>query len=182
MDNNLILNITRWAEERNIINGSSVERETLKLISTSGRLTNFIEEKDVCSHGIGDAVIQMLILCRMKGIAIQDSLKFTNRIKDERIADPHIALIMIMKYLGELSADIYNGNDFKVNIGYLLIYIMALSLSLELSIMQCTVKAFLHIKDDKYIIFNGNSLDETHEHYESAKKIVEAAKAKRSVD
>ncbi len=145
-------------------------------MATSGSLTNFIDDKDVCSQGIGDAVMQMLILCKMRRMTIHDTLKFTKKIKDERIADPNIALIMIMKYLGELSGDVYNKSDMKANIGYLLIHLTAFSHSLKLSIKKCTVRAFEHIKDDEYIMFDGNRIDQSDEGYERARKIIAAAR------
>ncbi len=156
--------------------GSAVESETLNLVSTSGRLTNFIDEKDICKHGIGDAVIQMIILCRMRSISIDEGLKFTKKITDERITDPHYALIMIMKYMGELSGHIYKKNDIKTDIGYLLIYMTALANSLELSLEECVEMAFLAIKDEKYIMFDGIRLDETDGKYAEAKKIVKAVR------
>ncbi len=177
---NLIPQILQWAEERNIINGSGLERETLNLVSTSGRLTNFINERDICGHGIGDAIIQMIILCRMRGMSVHESLKFTKKITDDRIADPHVALIMVMKYLGELSGDVYKKSDLRTNMGYLLIHIIAFCNSLDFPVKDCTVLAFQAIKDDTYIMFNGMRINETDENFLPAKKIIEAARKESS--
>lgn len=178
---NTILQVIEWAEERNIVYGSNIENETLKLMSTSGKLTNFVDEKDICIQGIGDAIIQMIILCQMKGDSIHEGLKFIRKIKDERIIDPQFSLIMIMKYMGELAGHIYHKNDIRTDIGYLLVYMTALGHSLELPLKECIARAFRLIKDDRYIMFDGSRLDETDDNYGTAKRIIDAARTKLGI-
>lgn len=188
---NLIPQVVAWAEERNIIKGSIIETEVLKLIAICKELTkivdqddlatriaNFVESKEICTDGIGAALIQMIIICRARDISLYDSVTQTKEITDERIADPQFSLIMIMRYISELSEHINEDQDIMSDIGYLLIYLTALANILELSPRDCMQKAFLKVKDQRYIIFDGEKIEETDPRYENARKIVKTNHAK----
>lgn len=172
----LIPKVIAWAEERNIICGSSIEKETLKLISISSKITNYINHEDICTKSIGRCIVQMIIICRMKNLNLDDCLNFTKTIKDERVAKPLIASIMVFKTIGELAENVSSRKDIKAQIGYLLIYLTALANSLHLSIEECTVNAFKEIEDYKGIVFNGEFVDETHEKYSTALSIIKSRK------
>lgn len=188
---NLIPQVVAWAEERNIIKGSIIETEVLKLIAIckeltkivdqddlAARVAKFVESKEICTDGIGAALIQMIIICRARDISLYDSVTLTKEITDERIADPQFSLIMIMRYISELSEHINEDQDIMSDIGYLLIYLTALANILELSPRDCMQKAFLKVKDQRYIIFDGEKIEESDPRYENAKKIVKNNHAK----
>lgn len=164
----LIDQIINWAEETNIIYGSNVEKETLRLVSKFGELTNFIDEADVCRDGIGQSIIEMIIICRMKHISLDECLLSTSEITDHRITDPKLALIFIMRHVGELAENLTNNKDIKTEMGYLLIYLAALTKSLNLSMRRCLEKAYRNIKKYKGIIFDGMFIDEADEKYQYA--------------
>ena len=172
--NVLIPNVIRWAEERNIVKGSTLEKETLKLISELGELTKFIDHVDICRNGIGHSLICMIIICRMKNVTLDQCLEFTKNITDERITEPRVALIMIMKYAGKIAERIYTKKEFKAEMGYLLIYLTAFSNSFQLSMRDCLACAFQDIKEDKSIMFDGGLIDDTDARYETAKAIIKS--------
>lgn len=169
------------------MNGSAIEVEVLKLISIcreltkivdqddlATRLTKFVENKDICTSGIGSGLIQMIIICRLRNISLYDCVALTKEVTDERIADPEFVLIMIMRYLSELSGHINENGDIKTDIGYLLIYLTSLAHILELSPRDCLHKAFPEVKDQKYVIFDGEMIHENDERYETAQKIIKS--------
>lgn len=177
---NLIQSVINWAEERNIIKGSSIEKETLKLMGTFGRLSDFINNKNICLHGIGDAVIQLMILCRMRDCFINESLDLTKKITDDRIVDPQISLIMVMKHMGELAEHLYHHRNIKPDMGYLLVYLTAFADGLGYSVKECTEMAFGLIKNEKFIIFNGDRLEESDREYENAVKLIASIRKSRT--
>ena len=170
----LIPKIIAWAEDRNIVRGSDLEKETLKLVYKCGKLANFMDNKEACNDAIGQCMLQMIIICRMQHITLDECLKFTKSIKDVRVADPTISSILFFKTIGELAEKISTKKDIKTEIGYLLIYMTALTKSLDLSIKECTENAFQQIKDIKGVMFDGELIDETHEKYSIALSIVKS--------
>lgn len=165
-----------WAEERNIINGSNLDKETLKLVSKCGKLINFLDNGEVCTNAIGYCLIQMIIICRMQNITFDACLKFTKAIKDERVADPKIAALLVFKNIGQLAENVSTRKDIKADIGYLLIYLTALTTSLQLSMKECVESSFNEIKDSKEIMFDGVMIDEAHEKYPIALTILKSKK------
>ena len=69
----------------------------------------------------------------MRNITLDQCIERTRNITDERITDPQVAMIMIMKYVGKLAENISMEKDIKAEIGYLLIYITVLTYTLQLS-------------------------------------------------
>lgn len=173
----LIPQIIAWAEETNIVHGSNLDKETLKLVHRCGELARFINNQEICTNAIGHCMMQMIIICRMRNTTLDKCLEFTKTIKDERVTDPKIASIMVLKTLGELANHITTNKDIKAQIGYLLIYLTALTNSLQLSMKECTESAFKEVKDIKGIMFDGQFIDETHEKYKSAVAILKSRKS-----
>ncbi len=169
---NLIQQVITWAEDRNIIHGSDLEKETLKLVYKCGELTHFVDNKEACEDAIGECIIQMIILCRMRNITLDECLKYTKTIKDVRVTDPNISSILVFKTIGELAKRVSLKKDIKAEIGYLLIYLTALTHSLQISIKECTETAFRYLENFKGILFNGKFIDESDDEYEAAKVIL----------
>lgn len=173
---NLIPKIITWAEERNIVRGSNVERETLKLVYKSGKLIKYLDNGEVCINAIGQCIVQLIIICHMRHTTLDQCLNFTKKIKDDRVAESVMATLMVFKTLGELAENISEKNDIKGEIGYLLIYLTALTNSLNLSIKECTEDAYNEIMSYKGIMFDGKFLDETDSGYKTAKAIIDSRK------
>lgn len=172
----LIPRIITWAEERNIIHGSSIEKESLKLVYKCGQLTRFVDNQEDCKDSIGHCMLQMIILSRMQDLTLDQCLKHTKTIKDERVIDPNFTSLLVFKTIGELAEKITDKKNIQVEIGYLLIYLTALTTILNISIKECTEKAFNEIKNFKGIMFDGKFLAETDVGYESAKSIINRRK------
>ena len=174
---NLIPKIITWAEERNIVKGSNEERETLKLVYKCGKLIKYLDNGEVCKNAVGQCMVQLIIICHMRHTTLDECLKFTKQIKDDRVAESAIATLMVFKTLGELAENISEKKDIKAEIGYLLIYLTALTNSLNLSIKECTEDAFNEIMSFKGIMFDVKFLDEADEGYEAAKAIIDSRKS-----
>ncbi len=168
----LIPKIIYWAEERNIVNGSDIEKETLKLVYKCGKLTNFVDNRESCNDALGHCMVQMIILCRMQNITLDECVEFTKTIKDERLTDPEFSSILVFKAIGELAEKVSMKKDIKAEIGYLLIYLTALTNSLKIPIKECTETTFRNLENFKGILFNGKFLHERDEEYEAAKLLI----------
>lgn len=174
---NLIPQIIAWAEERNIVYGSDIEKETLKLVYKCGKLTSFLDNNESCNDAIGHCMLQLIILCRMRNITLGECLEFTKAIKDKRVIDPHHSSLLVFKTIGELAENLSTKQNIKAEIGYLLIYLTALTNSLDISLKDCTEKAFMELQNFKGIMFDGKFLEESDQGYESAKSIINRRKS-----
>lgn len=174
---NLISRIIAWAEERNIIHGSDLEKETLKLVYKCGKLSRFVDNQEDCKDAIGQCMLQMVILSRMRNLTLDECLKHTKTIKDERVSDPNFSSLLVFKTIGELAENVCEKKNYKTEIGYLLIYLTALTNSLDISIKDCTEKAFKELQEFKGIMFDGKFLEESDEGYDSAKSIINSRKS-----
>lgn len=65
----LIKNIEQWAKERNLIKGSTPQKQMLKLIEEFGELCGGIAKNkpEVIQDSIGDCFVVMIILGRQLG-------------------------------------------------------------------------------------------------------------------
>lgn len=66
-------NIRRWAAARNLIQGSTPEKQFTKLIEEIGELATGLAKKrdDLVMDGIGDAVVVLTILAAQRGVNIE---------------------------------------------------------------------------------------------------------------
>lgn len=174
---NLIPKIIAWAEEINLILGSTIETETLKLVSNCGELTDCLDHKKPCEDAVGKCMLQMIIICKMQNISLEDCLKHTKTIKDERVTDPIMSTVLVFKTIGELAGKISEKKGIKAEVGYLLIYLTALTTSLNISIKECAAKIFKEVQEFKGIMFDGKFVGEADESYESAKSIINHRKS-----
>lgn len=58
--------IIAWAENRNLIYGSNIKDETLKMMAQFGELSVKIHERANCSLILGNMLIELIIICQMK--------------------------------------------------------------------------------------------------------------------
>ena len=80
-------NIRQWAEDRNLIEGSTADKQLGKLIEEIGELAAGIarKDKDRVIDGIGDAVGVLTILSAQHGVMIEDCIEAAwNEIKDRK--------------------------------------------------------------------------------------------------
>lgn len=80
-------NIRRWAAARNLIQGSTPEKQFTKLIEEIGELATGLAKKrdDLVMDGIGDAVVVLTILAAQRGVNIEACIDMAwDEIKDRK--------------------------------------------------------------------------------------------------
>jgi len=68
--------IRRWDEDRNLIKGSDVKSQFVKLIEEAGELANAIAKKNDIefADAIGDMVVVLTIMAAQNGMMIEDCI------------------------------------------------------------------------------------------------------------
>lgn len=80
-------NIRGWAEARNLIQGSTPEKQFVKLVEETGELAAGIARKNrgAIMDGIGDAVVVLTILAAQYGVTIEECIDAAwDEIKDRK--------------------------------------------------------------------------------------------------
>lgn len=80
-------NIRGWAEARNLIQGSTPEKQFVKLVEEIGELAAGIMRKNrgAIMDGIGDAVVVLTILAAQHGVTIEECIDAAwDEIKDRK--------------------------------------------------------------------------------------------------
>ncbi len=81
------INIRGWAHARNLIVGSTPEKQTVKLLEEVGELAAGVARNDGAKimDGIGDAVVVLTILAEMYGVTIESCIQMAyDEIKDRK--------------------------------------------------------------------------------------------------
>jgi NTP pyrophosphatase (non-canonical NTP hydrolase) len=76
-----------WADERNLINGSTPQAQMLKLMEEAGELAGGIAKgkQDVIEDSIGDVLVVLTILCMQLDVSISGCLQSAyEEIKDRK--------------------------------------------------------------------------------------------------
>lgn len=79
--------IRKWAEARNLIEGSDLKSQFVKLIEEAGELANSIAKQDgnEFQDAIGDMFVVMTIMCAQYGFEIEDCIAAAySEIKDRK--------------------------------------------------------------------------------------------------
>ena len=68
--------IRKWAKDRNLIEGSDLKSQFVKLIEETGELANAIakQNKDEFADAIGDMFVVMTIMAAQNGMWIEDCI------------------------------------------------------------------------------------------------------------
>lgn len=80
-------NIRGWAEARNLVEGSTPEKQFVKLVEETGELAAGIMRKNrgAIMDGIGDAVVVLTILAAQHGVTIEECIDAAwDEIKDRK--------------------------------------------------------------------------------------------------
>lgn len=81
------INIRGWAHQRNLIAGSTPEKQMVKLIEEVGELAAGVARNDGAKimDGIGDAVVVLTILAEQHGVKIESCIQMAyDEIKDRK--------------------------------------------------------------------------------------------------
>lgn len=77
--------IRQWAEDRNLIEGSTPEKQLVKLIEEAGELAGDLARGRSVADDIGDMVVVLTILAAQKGLTIEDCIELAwDDIKDRK--------------------------------------------------------------------------------------------------
>lgn len=81
-----LLNKTvQWAEERNLIDGSTPKDQTLKLIQEVGELSDSVCKGKNVIDDIGDCLVVLTIIARQNDLSLEECLAHAyNDIKDRK--------------------------------------------------------------------------------------------------
>ena len=72
---NQISLITRWAKARNLIKGSTVKNQTLKLVQEVGELSDSICKGKSPIDDIGDCLVCLIVLAEQSELTIQQCIE-----------------------------------------------------------------------------------------------------------
>lgn len=79
--------ILQWAEDRNLLNGSTRKDQMVKLVEEIGELAAGIAKgkADLVKDSIGDALVVLTILAKQSGTSVEECLNLAwNEIKDRK--------------------------------------------------------------------------------------------------
>lgn len=82
-----IKDVVKWAEDRNLLNGSTRKDQMVKLVEEIGELAAGIAKgkEDLVKDSIGDALVVLTIIAEQSGTSIEECLNLAwNEIKDRK--------------------------------------------------------------------------------------------------
>ena len=163
----LIEKIESWAEERNLINGSTPQKQFIKLMEEFGKLCAGISKNniDMIKDSIGDCFVVLTILnkqCKSDlfpknwgelmvndPITDDDLFKAAENLGDKEL---NILLIITVGSLGEFANDLLEEPS---EISDLMSCFVSIGAFFRLGIKECVSSAWEEIKDRKGQTING---------------------------
>lgn len=82
-----IKDVVKWAEDRNLLNGSTRKDQMVKLVEEIGELAAGIAKgkEDLVKDSLGDALVVLTIIAEQSGTSIAECLSLAwNEIKDRK--------------------------------------------------------------------------------------------------
>lgn len=151
----LIDQIEQWAEDRNLINGSTPQKQMLKLMEEFGELCGGIARNnpEMVKDAIGDCFVVLIILNKQirTGYCIAD--EYNNQIFSRFSIDDLI--LEITTFLGKISYNImWNKSDIRLFKG-IVCCLYHISNRLNLDFINCVQHAYDQIKDRRGKMING---------------------------
>ncbi|QNS14269.1 MazG-like family protein [Mannheimia bovis] len=160
--NELINNIEKWAEERNLIDGSTPQKQFVKLMEEFGELCSGVSKNksDVIIDSIGDCLVVTIILaCQIRANrwfiekAVVDA--------DYSTENNEFICIRLAGVLGNLSKLLmfrngtFHRNEVYSNFYEIAYFLNKLALNKEMDLGKCLDAAWQEIKDRKGKMING---------------------------
>lgn len=158
-----------WADDRNLIKGSTPKAQMVKLIEEFGELCSGVSKNNIelIKDSIGDVTVVLTILCEQQNVDIEfsrvskliseqmftDSFKGFNPYKGEVKSN----LLKIIALFGALSDDIESETNAvtSLDILYVLSCLEAIAKSYKLTLIDCFAYAYDQIKDRKGRMVDG---------------------------
>ena len=157
----LIKQIEQWAEERNLIEGSTPQKQMLKLMEEFGELCGGVAKNkpELIKDSIGDCFVVTVILCKQLNLKAElYSSVVISEFKEGKYADTSITeqLLEAVRNLGGIAIPINQGwRITKEWIELFCINLMIISLFKGLSFKDCVQHAYDQIKDRKGKMIDG---------------------------
>lgn len=164
----LIQHIEQWAEDRNIFNGSTPQKQMLKLMEEFGELCGGVAKNkpNVVKDSIGDCFVVMVILRRQLGVtgSDYDFATLTKKFTMPTRFTTELACLDFGIHYGELArsvalVDSFNIGIYPPNIEFNLIRcygsLLAITYAQKLKIEECVQHAYNQIKHRKGKMIDG---------------------------
>ena len=158
----LIKNIEQWAEDRNLIEGSTPQKQFIKLMEEFGELCAGIarNDKDKIKDSIGDCSVVVIILTKQLNA---NNLGFITAYKaaDFSTENSEIICLRASRVLGNASSYLMytTSSESKSRLADVLLrfifYISKIALNFELNLESCLSSAYNEIKDRKGRMIDG---------------------------
>lgn len=160
----LIQQIEQWAEERNLIEGSTPQKQLFKLVEEIGELFNGHNKNknEIIKDSIGDCFVVCIILCKQLHYScleddIQEAFECYSLPRKLYIKNREKNLCFILNSLGVLSQEISGEDEFPEYdaIGTIVYNLIHYSYGLSLDFKECVQHAYNQIKDRKGRMIDG---------------------------
>lgn len=169
--------IRLWAEDRNLINGSTSDKQALKLISEFGEIGQAVtlgviaeteeqgeEAVKQVADGIGDTIVVLTIMAAQEGFSIESAI---NEFRDDTTEG--YGFYRAASAIGRLSDAILKRNEIEIRAftGYAVWHLNELAEWFGLSLASCLELAYDEIKDRKGVMYNGAFIKSDDARYEA---------------
>lgn len=160
----LIQNIEQWAEARNIINGSTLQKQIFKLVEEVGELFSGHNKNnlDLIKDSVGDCVVVLVNLRKMLNYdeTIYDTYLESDYIYTVPVEefDADESLGWVLHFTGQLSDYCLPEHEDDVNpemVNMVFYNLMRYCRAKEIDIVGCTRFAYNQIKDRKGRMIDG---------------------------
>lgn len=159
----LINQIEQWAEDRNLIKGSTPQKQMLKLMEEFGELCGGIARNnpEMIKDAIGDCFVVTVILCKQLNIRVLENIDITELVSEFNAekydyTNTTEQLLEAVHNLGGNTLSI--SNNWKIREGYFDLFLMNLvliTLFNKLDFQDCIQHAYDQIKDRKGRMIDG---------------------------
>lgn len=159
--NELIKNIENWAKERNLINGSTPQKQFLKLTEEFGELVAGISKsnRELIIDSIGDCFVVTVIMCKQLKMVDYVILKACLD-SQETSENNYFICLRMSSVLGDLSKLLIFkkcnfDNEYYRSIYEIVYFLSKIALGCDVDLMYCVDKAWHEIKNRKGRMVNG---------------------------
>ncbi|MDY5106190.1 MAG: MazG-like family protein [Actinobacillus minor] len=157
--NQLIQQIEQWAEDRNLIKGSTPQKQMLKLMEEFGELCGGVAKNkpEVIKDSIGDCFVALVILTKQLRVELDFGYLFSETYKNLQNTndDPTLSTLLFISRSGKLADCIGYHDDPILEIAGLFSLLTLISSKLYLDLSDCVQHAYDQIKDRKGKLIDG---------------------------